>query len=93
MFIPTAVIPHYTFFRILSRAKNSRLDLIDSKIKEIPDKDAASISDLILLNKLIRIEKRIKDIKPWLVDIKSIFQLIGTTILSQVLVMIIDMMK
>ena len=93
MFIPTAVIPHYTFFRILSRAKDSRLDLIDSKIKEIPDKDAASISDLILLNKLIRIEKRIKDIKPWLVDIKSIFQLIGTTILSQVLVMIIDMMK
>jgi len=47
MILPTAVYPHYIFYKILSKAKEEKIETLEEDIKNIPSSDKATIGDLI----------------------------------------------
>jgi len=89
MILPTAIYPHYTFYKVLSKAKEGRISVIEKHIEKIPNDERATVGDLILLNKLSIELRKVKDTKPWLVDLKAILKLIGAAITSQMIALII----
>jgi len=48
------------------------------------------IGDLLLFNKLSKELEDTRNIKPWLVDVKVILQLLGATAVSQIITLIIE---
>ena len=85
MVLPTAVYPHYIFYRILSEAREEKLSLVESRIEELPEGREADIGSLVLLGKLSIELGRVERAKPWLVDLKALLQLIGAAATSQIL--------
>ena len=90
MILPTAIYPHYIFYRILSRAKEDRIESLEKRIEEIPVGEETTIGDLLLFNKLSKDLENARNVKPWLVDVKMIFQLLGATGASQIITLIIE---
>ena len=90
MILPTAIYPHYIFYRILSKAKEDRIESIRDKIEKLPVGEEATIGDLLLFNKLSKELEDVRNVKPWLIDLKVIVQLLSATGASQIITLIID---
>ncbi len=92
MFLPTAIVPHALFRRVLSKARRERLDALGEQIGGIASEGSeASLGSLIALHKLLREEAMTERLRPWLVDVSAAAQLLLAALVSQIVSLLIGM--
>lgn len=77
MLLPTAIIPHYLFHGLLSRARQAKLNGLDCEVETVlGETSEASLSHIVALQRLFREERKAEKAKTWLVDPGTVAELV-----------------